>query len=244
MILLNNIYKLNTGIAKYVEDYVQKLGKEYGDNLVSVMVYGSATGNDFNLKKSDINVLLIFKKVGVSDLKKYSVMKNFSKKISPTIFTKEYIRSSQDVYPIEFLEIQERYLTVFGEDVLADLNIDRKYLRLECEQQLKGGLIKLRQGFLSSRMNQDAVERLLCDSINSFIIVFKSLLRLKEQEIPSDKQVVIEKTGELYDINRSIFISLLKHKAGIEKICKCEYEIFFERYMFELERLIAKVDSL
>jgi len=244
MILLNNIYKLNTNIAKFVEYYVQKLSKEYGDNLVSVIVYGSATGKDFNPAKSDINMLLVLKKIGVADLKKYSAMKKFSKKISPTLFTKEYIRSSQDVYPIEFLEMQERYFTVFGEDVLEGLNIDKKYLRLECEQQLKGGLIKLRQGFLNSKMNYRVIDRLLCDSVNTFIIVLKNLLRLKGQDLILERQSVIERAGDLYDINKNLFISLLRHKLGVEKICKSEYELFFEKYMFELEKLIIKVDSL
>jgi predicted nucleotidyltransferase len=244
MIILDNIRKLHPSVSPLVENYVNKLAGEYGDNLVSVSVYGSAEGMDFNPKKSDINVLIVLKKIELSDLKRYSAMKKIATNISPLVFTKEYIRSSQDVYPIEFLEMKDRYFTVYGEDVLAGLAIDKKYLRLECEQQLKGSLLKLRHGFLKFGQTNREIEKLLSGSINTIITIFNNLIRLKGENLQVEKEKTIDKTAKLYGFNGDVFLKVYSHKRGINKINHKDVEECFNRYLNELDVLINKVDAL
>jgi hypothetical protein len=50
--------------------------------------------------------------------------KKFGRKriAAPLIMTPEYIDTSLDVFPIEFFNIQQLHLTVYGDDIWLDLN--------------------------------------------------------------------------------------------------------------------------
>lgn len=242
---LSNLDKINVEVRGLVEGYIKRLIDVYGEKIKSVSLYGSVTLKDFNYKKSDINVLVIMDSIGFNDLKSYSVYFNkFSKKINPLVFTKQYMHSSQDVYPIEFLEMKDRYINIYGEDILSIIGIDRKYLRLECEQQLKGALIKLRQGVLQNGAKTKVLEVLIENSINTIITIFKGLIRIKSEEPPAEKTQVIYRVADMYGINKDIFDSIYKYKLGYTRISSGEIEKSFEKYLIELEMLINKVDNL
>ena len=66
----------------------------------------------------------------------------------PLFMTESQIEKSLDSFPIEWLEIQERHLLLEGDDVLAGLEVPRTYLRLQCEHELRGKHIQLRQAYL------------------------------------------------------------------------------------------------
>lgn len=231
--------RLNVSVRKFVDSVCKRFADVYGEQLRSIIVYGSALTSYFDPKKSDVNLLIILDSTDISQLKKSLPLMRRYKRINPLFVTKEYIRASQDVYPMEFLEMKDNYVVVYGEDVLQDINIDRQYLRLECEQQLKGALLKLKQGFLSRGMGR--IGWLMKDSISTIVTIFRNLIRLKGKEPPVDKDKVIEEVGTLYSIDKALFKSILRYKLGKEKL---DLELCFDKYIKELEELIEVVDRL
>lgn len=228
--------RLNVSVRRFVDDICKKFINVYGNQLKSITVYGSALSSYFNPKKSDINLLIILDNTDISQLKKsLPLIKKYGRRINPLLVTKGYIQTSQDVYPMEFLEMKENYLVIYGEDVLSDINIDRQYLRLECEQQLKGSLLKLRQGFLRLGLTRGGLERLIGESISSIFVIFRNLIRIKGEEPPADRENIIERMETLYNLDKDTFINIMGHK---------ELEIYFDRYLKGLEILIEMVDKL
>jgi len=107
--------------------HAAKLGEAVGDNLISVVVFGSVLGKNFVPGKSNINILLIVKQIDVSVLKSCLklVEKGYKQDfVAPLMFTRQHIESSLDVFPIEFLEISDNHLTIYGEELLNDLLTD------------------------------------------------------------------------------------------------------------------------
>ena len=51
-----------------LDDLVQRLRDDLGDDLHSVVLYGSAVTGDFQEKVSDLNVLCVLKAVGCSTI--------------------------------------------------------------------------------------------------------------------------------------------------------------------------------
>ena len=60
---------------------------------------------------------------------------------APLIMTQDYIQNSLDSFPLEFLEIQQHHLCLFGQDSFAELSFYQPHLRLQCERELKSMLI-------------------------------------------------------------------------------------------------------
>jgi len=69
---------------------------------------------------------------------------------APLIMTPGYIADSLDVFPLEFLEIQQLHRTLLGADHFAGLQFERDHVRLQAERELKTQLIGLRQGLLAA----------------------------------------------------------------------------------------------
>lgn len=87
------------------EDYK----KAFGNDLVSLIVYGSAAAGYYVKGKSDINLLVILTAEGMERLEdSLPVVKNWRKRsvAVPWVMTREFIWKSLDCYPIEFLNLQ------------------------------------------------------------------------------------------------------------------------------------------
>lgn len=236
---LKNIDKIPITVQGLVTDFSKKVINTYDNEIKSIIAYGSTVSGDFNPKKSDVNLLLILNNTDLAQLKRcLPIVKKYRKKINPLILTKKYIQSSQDVYPMEFLEMKENYLTIYGEDVLVSINIDRQYLRLECEQQLKGILLKLKQGLFGK-----SYEVLLKESSSSVFTVFRNLIRIKAKETPKGRGEIIEKIAEYYKIDKQIFVTILRYITGEEKIRVSDLEIYFDKYLKGLETLTDTVNK-
>ena len=242
-----NIEGLPLEVKKIVLPYLEQMLEIHQENLLSIIIYGSATGKDFIPGRSDINLLLELQKVNLKVLKESLklVAKGMKKRIvAPLFFTKEYMECSSDVFPIEFLEMKGNHLTLYGEDPFEDLKIGEENLRLECEEQVKAKLIRLRQVYLEVGLRNKGLDCLLKDSLDSLIPVFRSLFRLKGKEAPLSKEEVLKGIGSEFQIDTSTFLNIWRDKRDNNKIGKENAEIVLGRYIEELYKLARIVDKI
>jgi len=241
-----NLEKLNTSVQKTIGWFAKELMAVHGDEILSINLYGSAVDESFNIKRSNINFVIVFKKIGINTLQKsLKLVKRGVKKkiIAPLFFTEEHIVTSCDTFPIEFLEIRDKHVCIYGEDVFATLSIDNKNLRLQCEQQVKSLLIKLRQSYLEIGLEKKGIEKLIVESFRTVLPVFRTVLRLKGETIPPEQKQLIMQVASLAGLSTSIFMMVLQDKAGDEKIGNCEAVKFLGNYLAEIQKLAQFVDS-
>jgi hypothetical protein len=100
---------------------------------------------------------------------------------APLVMTASYIRDSLDAFPLEFLEVQQQHVTLFGPDAFADLAFEEGDVRLQCERELKVILIGLRQGLLASMGNERALGELEVDAAAGLLRTLRGMLWLKGQ---------------------------------------------------------------
>jgi hypothetical protein len=137
---------------KILNNLIENLKKLYGERLASIILYGSCAAEGCNTSKSDVNAIVIINNLHANDLEKaQGAVKEWlkTKNPLPIFMDKAEWFNSTDVYPIEYSDIKERYKVLYGEDLVATLEIDNKNLRHQCEYELKSLLIKLRQGYMA-----------------------------------------------------------------------------------------------
>lgn len=241
---LVNFDKLNADVVTTIEKYCLKLLEIHSTNIKSIILYGSATGNEYIKGKSNINLLIAMDRIDPPDLKKSIklVKKAIRKKIVNLFLTMEHINTSTDTFPIEFLGMKENYITIYGEDILKDLKIDPINIRLQCEQQIKGSLIRLYQIYIETGLKKSRIKSLLINSLTNLIPVFQQLIKLKENIKINNKQQVIDKLCDIYELNKGIFTNILKLKRR-EKI-SIDLITLFDDYLEELEKLAIIADKL
>jgi len=229
------------------DPFCQDVQQIFGKDVVSIILFGSAATDDYIPKKSDINFLVVLTPRGIEDIgavQKY-VARWEKRNISiPLFLTKEYIEASLDSFPVEFLNMQLVYRVLRGEDVLKGLTIKRTDLRLQCERELKGNLLKLRQGFIETGGRVKPLRMLIVRSIVAFASIFKGLLYLKGQEVPKTKQEVLLATCREFKLDEGLFSVLLSVKKYEAKLTKDQLEKNVKRYIQEIQKLSTVVDRM
>lgn len=244
---LKNLERLPIEVKKRVEPYMEELLKLHQDNIISVFIYGSAASGDYIPGVSDINSAVVFKSLGFAQLKKslHLVNKGIGKNITAPLFlTEEHISASTDTFPIEFLEMKENHIVIYGQDLLKDLEIDPSHIRFVCEEQLKGKLIRIRQAYLEIGLRKKGIEPLIKESLDSLFPIFRGLLRLKGVTPPVKKVEVLRLLAANFEIDGETFIAVLKDKKINEKILGEEIESFLERYIEQIKKLADISDRM
>ena len=173
--------------AVHVQPAVQEYVALYGNDAVSIILYGSAAGGDFDPQRSDINLLIILSSMSPELIARSEpLQKKFERQriTRPLFMDTAYIASSVDSYPMEFLDMKGCYRVLHGEDVLATVKVSTGDLRLQVERELKGKWLHLLQEFSSAHTHRKRLAGLIRISLKSFAPVFRGLLSLKEKPIP------------------------------------------------------------
>ncbi|MGD2279350.1 MAG: hypothetical protein PVH45_04580 [Candidatus Omnitrophota bacterium] len=245
---IQNLDKLPENARSVLAPYLKELVDTYGGDIVSIFAYGSVTGRDYNPKTSDINVAVVLNEVSLEKFKPMlkTVQKGIKRKITAPLFlSPSYIKMSLDTFPMEFMSMKGSSLVLYGDDVLSGITVDKADLRRECEYQLKGKLLTIRQAYLEQGLNHKALERLLKASFRALMPVLENVLRLKrEDSIANNKEGILHQLGEDFGVNVSSFIEILRDKEADAKIGGRSIEAFLSDFLAQLEKLIEIVDNM
>ena len=168
-------------LERTLNEITAQITHTYGETLLAVILYGSAASDEFVEGRSNINCLVLLKQVTPDELKKSSpLLQNWHEQgiRTPLFVDPAYVHSAIDVFPIEFLDMKQRYRVLYGQDFLRDLDVKLDHLRFQCEQELKGKMLRLRQLYLETSQSESRLMTLLAKSASSFMILFRALLHL------------------------------------------------------------------
>lgn len=229
------------------EEFTLDLKNCFGDHLQSILLYGSGARGEYVRKRSDINFLVILSEDGIHQLARaFDLVKKWQKRnVSvPLFLTLNYIQSSLDSFPLEFLALQRSHRLVFGQDVLEHLVIARDHLRLQCEEQIKGKLLHLREGFLQTLGRKRPVENLLRSTIPAFVSLFSGLLVLRNIEPPAQTDQLFQLTARSFDLDEQVFDQVVALGERRLKLKRQELVDLAERYIRQIRAFAMIVDKL
>jgi len=229
------------------QDFTDDCKSFFGDDLVSIILYGSATGKNYRPGKSDINFMIVLSEEGIDHLDRaFKLVEKWRKrKVGvPLFLTETYIRTSTDVFPIEYFNFQGNHVLVYGMDLLKELSFDHNWVRLQCEREIKGKLLLLREAYLETAGKARGLKELIGQSIGAFAAVFEALLFLKGKEATGDRRLTMRQACEAFDIDARLFESLLDIREEKAKPSDEEMRGLFTKYLKEVRKLSKAVDAL
>ena len=230
-----------------LEELVEKLRKALKDDLISVVLYGSAAAGEHHAKFSDINILCVLRHItpvqlGASEpvFRWWQLQGN----PSPLLLTEHELETSTDCFPIEFHDIRRHHRILLGADVVSALEIDNAFYRAQVEHELRAKLLRLRQKASGVLSDKDVLRRLLIDSITTFCVLFRHALILHGGENAGRKRDVIESAGQRFGIETAPFLKLLDLREERLKPKDVEPVSLLADYMGEIGKVIEAVDLL
>ncbi len=239
--------RLSPVVSGRVKPFLEEMLNGYPDNIHSIHIVGSSLTQDFNEKTSVINSVVVLKAMDLKFVEFVAPLgKKYRKKglAAPLIMTPEYIAGSLDVFPIEFLDLKLLHETVFGEDILKDIEIKTSDLRYQCEREIKSKLIGIRQGYVSSMGDKHILTERFVSSISGYMPLFRGIIHLMGREQPVGKYDVISALSAATGVNTDIFKKILDIKKGKMKAGKEELVTVFEEYYSASEKIGKIIDEL
>jgi predicted nucleotidyltransferase len=228
---------------------VGDLKATHGDNLASVVLYGSAASGDFVQIESDYNILIALERIRPEDLRQAQAAMREWRRLGhplPVYFTSAELHDAADVFPIEFHQMQRSRVVLYGRDPFESVRISDENLRHQTEYELRSKLIQLRRLYIPASVSAERLRDLMSDSISSFATLFAPVLMLHGQEPPVMKLDVVRATSRLLGLDGPVFERVFQlRKAGNDStLGDTEANELFAAYIAQIERVIDSVDKL
>ncbi|HTQ59433.1 MAG TPA: nucleotidyltransferase domain-containing protein [Candidatus Solibacter sp.] len=170
-------------------DLVNRMKELAGDNLESLILYGSAARGDFKEGHSDLNVLCVLRSLSARELTRVAPVVHWwcknQNEPAPLFFTVQELRDSADVFSIELLDMRENRRILHGTDVIAHIDVPMNLHRVQVEHDLRTLLLKLRQHFLFNEKKESELRLAAAKSSSSALALLRHTLIAFEEKPPA-----------------------------------------------------------
>lgn len=229
--------------SEFTHDY-QEI---YGTDLLSIVLYGSGARGDYIPGRSDLNFLIVLTEEGIKGLhRSFKAMAKWHRRrvATPLFMTQEYIATSLDTFPLEFLNITRDYKVVWGKNPLGKIRVRNRPLRLQLEREVKGKLLQLREAYLSSEGRGRELVAVALHSFTAFLSIFQGILYLRAKEAPHQRGAIIKAVAAETGLAAEPFEQLLEIKEGKTKLSVKRMKVLMDSYIEEIRRLAFWVDEM
>jgi hypothetical protein len=231
---------------KDLEQLTQKLTKCFGGDLVSVVLYGSAAGEDFHTRFSDFNVLCAVRAVTPRLLEEAEpVMRWWREKGNPAplLLSEEEVRTSTDCFPIEFHDMLERRRILYGSDVIEGLEIDESFYRAQVEHELRAKMLRLRTKAAGVLFDSSLLLKLMADSVTTFLVLARHALKLGGLPAPIAKREITAALRASITLDTAPLETLLDVRED-KASTSLDARAVFASYLSTITHLVDFVDGL
>ncbi|HEY5998899.1 MAG TPA: hypothetical protein VI078_06285 [bacterium] len=239
--------RLSPAVRAKSAPFLEDLARVAGASLHSLHVVGSAVTPDWVEGRSDVNTLLVLRRMDLQVLEAVGALGRRHRRTGvapPLLMDTDYVADSLDVFPMEFLELRLIHETVAGEDVLAGLAIDRADLRRQCEREVKARLIGLRQAYLRSLGEPKELAEALVRFLAGYQPLARGILSLLGREVPVRRAEAFAALAAVAGPDAGVFAEMLALKEGHSRPGTEGVRALFERCHRATEQLGRMVDAL
>lgn len=230
---------------KNLDKLIESLKAELGENLISVIAFGSKANVED--AKNNLNLMIVTNTLNAENL--YAISKPIQKWVKaknpiPVVMNRDEWYSSFDVYAIEYADIKENYRLIYGEDLVPTIFIDKHFLRLECETEIKSLLLKYKNNFILNIKSDKEMKKVLDKVIKTLLVIFRSVLRLHNCAVPYRAVDIIEFVSNYISFNKIVMLKLAKVKFENDYYTKQELMYIEAELVNDLQNILKQIDAM
>jgi predicted nucleotidyltransferase len=233
-------------LAEELNELRNKLTEAHGENLKSVVLYGSAVAgrqlDDEGIKK----VLVVLDRITPGDLKAAHDVAEWWRSVGnpvPVYFTTVEMADSSDVFPIEFIDMSQVRHVIYGKDPFDGLEVKTQNLRHQLEYELRAKLLRLRRLYIPASRNADHLARLMAESLDNFAVLFRHVLLMLGKEAPFNKRDCVMMLGDALQLDKLVLQRIFEYAPDQEVWLESETNETFGKYLAQIEKVIDVVDK-
>ncbi len=227
-----------------INQFVKELTAAHGDNLASITLYGSSAFD--TSRKHDL--LIVLRRMDLGDLRPaIDSIRNWTRsgQPMPVYFSQDELRRAADVFPIEFLQMEQARQVLYGSDPFESVEISHANLRHQTEYELRTKTLQLRRLYFSAARSSDQLAKLMTDSFSSFAAIFRAVLLLHRAPPPTSKADAVQATVRLLGLDSSPFDGILElKKKDAARLNAQDAEKLFGSYLGQIQAVIEAIDQI
>lgn len=232
-------------MEKLLSELVKRLTSGEGENLRSVVLYGSAASGEFLPGHSDLNILCLLRKIDAKNLAALRpAFQWWAKKghPAPLLFTLEELERAADIYAIELLEIKANRRVLYGEDAFESLQVPLDLHRMQVERELRHNLIRLREGYVLVANDRKNTLALMLRSASTFALLFRHSLIALGEKASLTKHEAVTRLAALLGFDATSFQALFEVRQGGREKKQIDVPLVFNAYLEAVTRAVEAMD--
>ncbi len=246
-----------TGAA--IQRITQWLQAVYGNDLVSLTLYGSraqaqglaAAGSAANGHQprpdADANLLLVLSEVTAERLQAGAEALRWWQRQGHrpiAVLSRDEARDAADVFPIEYLDLQQHRQVLAGEDLFANVTRFPREHRQQVEHELRTQLLRLR-GRYPLAGDAKALSRLMTESAGTFLTLFRHALAALGEPLVMDKDAVAAAAARRFGFAPEPWERLLRARRGEAVLPKDRKQLqpIFAAYLDAIHKVERQLEN-
>jgi hypothetical protein len=212
----------------------------------SALLFGSGARGDYVRGRSDVNLLV------VTDTADFAVLRALGPALRkwqdasyepPFLFTRTEWQRATDVYPVEITDMQARYQLLRGADPIAGVTVNPTDLRQALESELRGKLMRLRQGYATFADAERDLTPLAASSVSSILVLFRGMLVLVGDagSAREENPAIVEAAGRAAGFAPQPVLEIVRRRD--DRGWRCSAALF-EGYVTAVASAARRVDQL
>lgn len=196
---MSDTVALPAEVARALDEFVAAARDALGDQLLSVVLFGSAAEGRLRAT-SDVNVILVlarFDPVRVDALREPLRLAHALIGLEVMLLREDEIAAAGEAFAVKFADIEHRRRVLFGPDPFASLQVTREAMLRRVGQVLLNTKLRLRERYAMVSLREEQAARVVADAAAPLRAAAAALLRIEGRPQPTPRQALETLASEL-----------------------------------------------
>ena len=183
---------LPTNVSSALNAFIAAAKKAFGDDLLSVVLYGS--GAEGKLRPtSDVNLILLlgaFERQQADHLREPLRLAEAAIKLRVMFLLRDELKPASQAFAVKFADVIRRRLVLYGDDPFASLVVSREDAIFRLKQTLLNLTLRLRETYISRSLREEQIAAVIADTAGPLRSCASALLELEGHSAASSKEAL------------------------------------------------------
>jgi predicted nucleotidyltransferase len=187
---------------------IDALRSALGDNLYSVVLYGSAARGDFVPGVSDLNILIVLNESTPAAHTAIAQALRSHANVEPFIIGRQGFLRTARAFPAKFAAIRRTARVVFGPDPLTGVPRFPELERFAAEQALRNVRLRLVHNFVKRSGDPAAYTRFVLNFVPAIYSACNGVLELDGLGIPRGREAQAAIFASTFSVDTAVLLEL------------------------------------
>jgi predicted nucleotidyltransferase len=186
-------------VSQGIDAFVTGAKEALGDDLVSVVLFGSAAEGRMRAT-SDVNLILVlarFTPERVDKLREAFRLAHATIRLEAMMILEEEIAAATEAFAVKFADIRARHKVLHGRDVIGAIHPSRGAMVHRVRQILLNFILRTRERYVLVSLREEQLSPLVADAAGALRAAAEILLELEGRPAASPKEALEKLAAEI-----------------------------------------------